>query len=119
MDEIIRSGIPAEALLELAHRLSVALPQIAKILLIPQRTLDRRLANKSKLKLDEGERALRIMRLVARATDVFEDATEAATWFNEPLTELGGSCPLALCSTEAGAREVEQILGRIEHGVFS
>ena len=43
----------------------------------------------------------------------------AAAWFGEPLSVLGGQTPLDLCATEAGAREVEQTLGRIEHGVFA
>lgn len=119
MDELTRSGVPAGVLVELAERMCLALPQIAKFVLIPQRTLDRRLANKANLKLDEGERALRMLRLHKLATEVFEDPREAAAWFNEPLTALGGARPIELCSTEAGAREVEQTLGRIEHGVFS
>jgi putative toxin-antitoxin system antitoxin component (TIGR02293 family) len=49
---------------------------------------------------------------------VFEDRDEAAAWFSEPLNELGGKTPLECCALEAGAREVEETLGRIEHGVF-
>jgi putative toxin-antitoxin system antitoxin component (TIGR02293 family) len=95
------------------------MPTLAAAVLIPQRTLERRLAVNSILKTDEAERALRLARLFAKAKDVFEDGNEAAAWFAEPLSVLDGKTPLELCATEAGAREVEQTLGRIEHGVFA
>ena len=34
------------------------------------------------------------------------------------LRELGGRTPLQMTATEPGAREVERVLGRIEHGIF-
>jgi putative toxin-antitoxin system antitoxin component (TIGR02293 family) len=56
---------------------------------------------------------------MAKAREVFEDASAAADWLTEPLRALGGHTPVELCATDAGAREVEQTLSRIEHGVFS
>jgi uncharacterized protein (DUF2384 family) len=32
---------------------------------------------------------------------------------------LGGRSPLDFAQTEPGAREVENVIGRLEHGVFS
>jgi putative toxin-antitoxin system antitoxin component (TIGR02293 family) len=83
---------------------------------IAPRTLARR---RVRLKADESERVLRVARLFRLAEDVFEDRPAAVRWFSRPLSTFGGRSPLALCSTEFGAREVEQTLGRIEHGVFS
>jgi putative toxin-antitoxin system antitoxin component (TIGR02293 family) len=117
--DVLKRGIPARALASLAEALKLTMPTLAAAVLIPQRTLERRLAVNSVLKTDEAERALRLARLFARAKDVFEDGDEAAEWFGEPLAVLGGQTPLELCATEAGAREVEQTLGRIEHGVFA
>jgi uncharacterized protein (DUF2384 family) len=36
-----------------------------------------------------------------------------------PQFGLGGAVPLEYAETEVGAREVENLLGRIEHGVYS
>jgi uncharacterized protein (DUF2384 family) len=36
-----------------------------------------------------------------------------------PQIGLGGAVPLAYAETELGAREVEDLLGRIEYGVYS
>jgi len=118
VDEIVRKGVPAKALREIASILKVDLSKLALAVRISRRTLERRLADGATLPLDEGDRTLRIGRLLAKATDVFEDRGEAALWFVEPLDILGGVSPLDLCSTDAGARAVEQALGRIEHGVF-
>jgi uncharacterized protein (DUF2384 family) len=32
---------------------------------------------------------------------------------------LGDVAPLEMAATETGAREVENLIGRLEHGVFS
>lgn len=60
----------------------------------------------------------RVARVVALATEVLgHDA--GLRWLREPNTSLGGQIPLEMLGTDAGARQVEQIIGRIEHGVFS
>ena len=117
--DVLKRGIPARALVSLAEALKLTMPTLAAAVLIPQRTLERRLAANSVLKPDEAEGALRLARLFVKAKNVFENRDEAAEWFGEPLSVLGGQTPLQLCATEAGAREVEQTLGRIEHGVFA
>ena len=50
---------------------------------------------------------------------MFEDSERAHRWLKEPQRGLGNRTPLSLLGTEAGAREVEDLLGRIEYGVFS
>jgi putative toxin-antitoxin system antitoxin component (TIGR02293 family) len=116
---IIDRGIPARALRELAEGLRMSVPDVAAAVRIPRRTLDRRVGQNARLTFDETERAVRLGRIMAKAREVFEDASAAADWLTEPLRALGGHTPVELCATDAGAREVEQTLGRIEHGVFS
>ena len=117
--EIVREGIPARALKTFADTLSLNLTDMARVVVIPRRTLERRMAANALLRTGESERVVRLGRIFAKAKEVFEDSNEAANWLNEPLESFGGQTPLQLTSTEPGAREVEQILGRIEHGVFS
>ena len=117
--EIVREGIPARALKSFADTLSLNLADMARFVVIPRRTLERRMAANALLRTGESERVVRLGRIFAKAKEVFEDSNEAANWLNEPLESFGGQTPLQLTSTEPGAREVEQIHGRIEHGVFS
>jgi Antitoxin Xre/MbcA/ParS C-terminal toxin-binding domain len=60
-----------------------------------------------------------IAELTNLAADVFEDRPEARRWMDSPLHALGGRTPRDLCRTKTGAEQVRQLLGRIEHGVFS
>jgi putative toxin-antitoxin system antitoxin component (TIGR02293 family) len=117
--DLVRQGIPARALKSFAETLKLNLTDIAQVVHIPRRTLERRIADNARLRTPESERVVRLGRIYAKARDVFEDGEEAARWLIEPLESFAGKTPLELSSTEPGAREVEQILGRIEHGVFS
>jgi putative toxin-antitoxin system antitoxin component (TIGR02293 family) len=61
-----------------------------------------------------------LMRLMFKAYDVFEDTAKAERWFRKPNRALGKRTPLDVALNDSqGAATVEQILGRIEHGVFS
>jgi putative toxin-antitoxin system antitoxin component (TIGR02293 family) len=67
----------------------------------------------------ESERSVRFARLYQKVIDLFEgDAVGARTWLSSPHRALAGGVPLSLAETEAGAREVEDLIGRLEHGVY-
>jgi len=59
------------------------------------------------------------MRLFSRAKQVFGTDENTRRWFNARILALGRKTPLEYAQTEPGAREVENIIGRIEDGVFS
>jgi putative toxin-antitoxin system antitoxin component (TIGR02293 family) len=119
MAALVRDGLPSSAFKAIAGALGLEPIGLSTFVQINRRTLARRLSNNARLKPDESERALRLGRLLQLAQEVFEDREAAARWFRQPLRGLGGATPLEACATEPGAREVEQVLGRIEHGVFS
>jgi len=48
-----------------------------------------------------------------------EDEHLARRWLSSPQRGLGGAVPLDYAETEIGAREVEDLLGRIEYGVYA
>ena len=62
---------------------------------------------------------VRMARLVIRAEEALGARESALRWFTTPNRALGGALPARLVSTDAGAVLVDQILGRVEHGVFS
>ena len=57
--------------------------------------------------------------LFDRALEVLGEKEAARHWFKTSNKALGGRSPLEFADTEPGAREVEELLGRIEHGIFS
>jgi putative toxin-antitoxin system antitoxin component (TIGR02293 family) len=66
--------------------------------------------------VDESDRAVRLLRIQILAEDTFGEDEKASRWLRRPLTELGNETPLAVAQTEAGARVIETILGKIAWG---
>lgn len=114
--ETVRQGVPRDAFDRLRAELGVPTEELAEILGIPTRTLARRT---DRFKPDESERILRVGSVAQKALDVLEEKEAARRWMTQPKRALGGLTPLRCCDTEVGAREVEALLGRIEHGIFS
>jgi putative toxin-antitoxin system antitoxin component (TIGR02293 family) len=86
---------------------------------IPRRTLTRR-KREGRFLPDESDRLLRASRLFGRTLALFEGDRQAATdWLSAAQPALGGATPLDLARTDVGAREVERVIHRLEHGVFS
>ena len=114
----IRQGMPIEEFRALADWLDLPDEQLAPLIGISRATLHRR-GKAGRLEPPESERIVRFARLLARATEVFEDEAAAREWLKSPAVAFGGESPLSFADTEIGAREVEILLGRLEHGVFS
>lgn len=116
--EAIHEGIPIERFDALQAALGVSVGELADVLSISPSTLSRR-RRRGFFSRDESERLVRIGLLVRQAIEVFETQENARKWLTEPAYGLGGATPLRYASVEPGAREVERLLGRIEHGVFN
>jgi putative toxin-antitoxin system antitoxin component (TIGR02293 family) len=56
--------------------------------------------------------------LVGLALQLFEgNLQETRSWLTTPHMALAGEAPLAFAKTGVGAREVEHLIGRLEHGI--
>ena len=116
--ETLRQGLPMTAFENLRDALDVSARVLAETTNIAVRTLARR-KREGRLHKDESERVLRIGALLDRATEVLEGRDAARQWLKSPKRALGGCTPLEYADTEPGAREVEDLLTRLEYGVFS
>ena len=112
-------GLAPEVALDLAKRLGISQDRFSELAQIPKTTLHRRIKDHQPLAQDESERVIRLFSLYQKGVEVFEDEDRAARWFSSRPKALGGKTPLEFMETEPGARYVEKLLGRIEHGVFS
>ena len=121
-DELVRQierGLPFKALESFRALSGLRVPVISSVIGIPERTLARRKAA-GRLAQDESERLLRISIVFEKAVELFEgDVKRAVAWLTNPKKALGNQIPLGYSRTEIGAREVEELIGRLEHGVFS
>lgn len=83
-----------------------------------RRTWARRKRQGAALTPVESDRLYRLVRTVARATEVLGSRDKGLRWMRKPNRALGGDTPLGLLDTEVGGRQVEDLLDRIDHGVF-
>src|SRR2546430_5308448 len=113
-----RTGFPYATLEALATRFEIPRETLVRILHLPPRTLARR-KKARRLSASESDRLLRLARVAARAEDVFGSQERAGAWLRGTVRALGSVSPLDLLDTDLGAQQVERILGRIEHGVYS
>lgn len=88
-------------------------------LVVPKRTLARRKAMNEPLTIEETDKLLRLERVAVQAERTFGDPAKAHRWLRKPKRALSGESPLAYLASEAGARIVEEMLYRIEHGMFA
>ena len=88
-------------------------------LVVPKRTLARRRAAGELLTVEETDKALRLKRIATLAERTFGDGAKAQRWLRKPKRSLLGHAPIDYLASENGARVVEEMLGRIEHGIYA
>jgi putative toxin-antitoxin system antitoxin component (TIGR02293 family) len=117
--QLVAAGLPYATVTNLQAALGVSLAELSDLVMIQLRTLMRR-REAGRLEADESDRVLRAARIFGRARGLFAgDEEKARTWLRTGNRALGGETPLAFARTEVGAREVEAVIGRLEHGVVT
>jgi putative toxin-antitoxin system antitoxin component (TIGR02293 family) len=118
----IREGLPYGAVLALARTIEddgINQEALSAALGLPTtRTLGRR-KKANRLEPGESDRLVRTARIVAWAIEVLGSKEKAGAWLDRPNRALGGEKPLSLLDTEIGAEQIENVLGRMEHGAYS
>jgi putative toxin-antitoxin system antitoxin component (TIGR02293 family) len=114
----VRRGLPFAAFQALLKGLGLPQRVLSDVLGIPERTIARR-KQEQHLTPTESDRLYRVARAVAHASSVLGDAAKARDWLKRPNRALGDECPLELLDTEIGARQVEDVLLRLAHGIHS
>ncbi len=115
----VKKGLAFKAIEKLEKALHSTRKEMAVVLSIPVSTMTRR-KQEGLLRVDESDRVVRVAQLFDAAVAMMYDDTQAAlAWLRTPLEILGNEAPLEHAATELGARDVEDLIGRIRHGVFS
>lgn len=117
--ESIKEGLPVASALAFKEALGLTNRELSELLGVSARTVLRWIPGKSRLDVSSGDRLVRTARLFAIASDVLEDDEAAVHWLRSPQDPLDGAIPLDLAATDVGARAVEALLGRMEHGVYT
>jgi putative toxin-antitoxin system antitoxin component (TIGR02293 family) len=114
----IEEGLRYRAVDALQKRYGLSTADITVLLFVPSRTLARR-KQEGRFRPEESDRLVRLGRIGAIAEETLGDATKAASWLRRPNRALENEAPLSQLDTDVGTRQVESLLLRIAHGVYS
>ncbi len=118
---VTRRGVAVGEAIETMRAWSIPAARFAAILGCSERKWSRVRAGDRNLRLSptESDRLLRTRQLFEHAVRVFDDDKDAGTWLSAPNDALSGESPLALLDTDAGVRLVDDVLTRLEFGVYA
>jgi putative toxin-antitoxin system antitoxin component (TIGR02293 family) len=116
--EAIREGFPPAVVEELMRASGLTLKELAEAVDLSPRSLQRRRRG-GRLARFESDRIYRLARIVALARQSLGSPELAMRWMRRSNRALGGIAPIAAVDTELGARQVENVLGRIAYGGIS
>lgn len=114
----VRRGVTYAAVRNFQKTSVLTEKRIAAAARIPARTWSRR-KREGKFSPEESDRIARLVRLFELAERILGSRQATRRWLEEPSLALGGQTPLGAAETEFGAMEVEALLVRTEHGVYS
>lgn len=119
MQSKILAGFPFGTLAKLQQHTGLTMDVVLSLVRIPARTLARRKVD-GKLSPDESERVYRVVTVFREIVKLFDgDRIAAREWFESPSRPLGAKSPQEMIVTDVGAREVLNLVGRLEHGVYT
>ena len=113
----VRRGLPYSVVEALASAVG-SRRELAQAVGMSATTLARR-QRTGRLTPAESDRTVRIARVVDMSRVLMRGDLEATRqWLTTPHDLLDGESPLQRADTETGARDVEQLVGRLRQGVF-
>ena len=113
--KLTREGLGVDVARDLMERYGLTTLELFSILGTSSRTFRRR----EVLNSVESDRLLRFVSVMRMAEDVFDGPDASRLWLHAENRALGGVTPVSLLDTDAGTRQVETVLGRLKHGVYS
>lgn len=115
----VEAGLSYDSFERVGKVSGLSLDDLRTAVRIAPRTLTRR-RQENKLSPEESDRLVSLSRLLSLTFELFGgDAHAGLRWFTSKNRALGGIAPLEAAATETGSREVENLIGRLEHGVFT
>lgn len=113
--QIRENKVPKSVFAKLSEILHISHGELASLIDISERTLSRR---KKYLQKNEADKLYRVAHILGIAMSVLGDKEQAVFWLTTPKIALSNKAPLTFLDTELGANEIEDMLMRIEYGVY-
>ncbi|MGR5209450.1 type II RES/Xre toxin-antitoxin system antitoxin [Vibrio rotiferianus] len=117
--DAVHKGFEPKVYRNIVERVKLSQSEFQHVTLIPVSTIKRRLKNEERFNTQESDAIYRLAMLLKLATELFDDEGRALVWMRENVYGLGGKRPLDMVSTTVDFEIVKDLIGRLEHGVFS
>jgi putative toxin-antitoxin system antitoxin component (TIGR02293 family) len=115
----IHSGFKPMVYRNIVDKARLSQSEFHQATLIPISTIKRRLKNEERFSTQESDVMYRLALLIKLATDLFGNESRALDWIREPVYGLNGKRPIDMIATTVDFDAVKELIGRVEHGVFS
>lgn len=115
---VVRGGLPYASLVALTRSLGLEVSAVGAVVGIPGRTLARR-KNARQLTPVESDRLYRLAYVTHVASAVLGGVQAARQWLSRSNRSLGGAEPMSLLDTDLGCRQVEDVLVRLNYGLYA
>ncbi|MEQ1857095.1 MAG: antitoxin Xre/MbcA/ParS toxin-binding domain-containing protein [Longimicrobiales bacterium] len=114
--QVVEQGLPVDLVRQLQDELvRLGVPRPSKYVEVIASRAAR--ARRKKLTPQEGERLVRVAGTLARAFEVWGDEEDAAEFLTAPHPGLEGDTPIDRARSEIGARQVEDLLLKLDLGL--
>lgn len=126
--ELVRDGVPAEAVSAIAEEMNIARERLYAMLGLARATIERKLRHGHRLGPDESERVIGIARLIGQVQEIvtasgdpagFDAARWVAGWLGRPLPALGGRQPSAFMDTAEGRDIVAGLIAQTQSAAYA
>ena len=115
---LVEKGISKESLESLKAMAGFDYDQLAQVLNVARATLINK-KSPDKFNTDLSDKIMSLADIFSFGFEVFEDQDHFRKWLLSPLRAIGGKKPFDLLHSSFGREEVRNLIGRIEHGVYS
>jgi putative toxin-antitoxin system antitoxin component (TIGR02293 family) len=118
--DLVSAGLPARSATFFKTSSGFTNIELSRLLGISEKTFIRwQETPKKPIDPVVSDRLYRTAKILALAAEVLEDRQAARAWLNDAQFGLGNKTPGELLTTDAGARQVEDLLLRMEHGYLA
>ena len=117
--DIANKGINANVIVNFCEYFNLSRGNTAEYLNISEPTIYRWTRGNKKLGRNFSVKLFEISELFLVGSEIFGNKDNFFKWLDLPNTALGGMKPKELIEIPEGVSKVRDVLGRIEHGVYS
>ena len=115
---VVKDGISKDSLEILKKKAGLDYDKLAKALSVTRATLINK-KNQEKFNASLSERILSLADIYSYGYEVFEEEERFNRWMFNHNQALGGITPFQLIDNQFGREEIKNLIGRIDHGVYS